>query len=80
MDKIAKALKKLTPKEREAVKQVLTRLLARNTTGLDVKKLVGREDIFRVRKGDVRIIYRLTKLGIFVLAIDRRSESTYRQR
>ncbi len=78
MDRIGKALAKLTPKERGAVKRILRRLSARNLQGLDIKKLKGRDDIFRVRRGGIRIIYRMSVSGIAVLAIERRSEATYR--
>lgn len=78
MDKIAKALRKLTRGERRRVKEILRQLNSRNIDGLDVKKLKGREDIFRARKGDIRIIYRLIKKGIYILAIERRSEKTYK--
>lgn len=78
MDKITKALRKLTRKERDWIKEILKRLNSRNINGLDVKKLKGREDIFRVRKGDIRIIYRLAEKEIFVLAIERRNEKTYK--
>jgi len=78
MDKITKALGKLTPKERDWVKEILERLNSRNIAGLDIKKLKGREDIFRARKGDVRIIYRLAEKEIFILAIERRNEKTYK--
>lgn len=79
MDKISKALEKLTDKEREMVKVVLARLSKNNINGFDVKKLKGREDIFRIRKGKLRIIYRATEdKKIFILAIDRRSEDTYK--
>ncbi len=78
MDKIKKTLRKLTSKERDRVKGILKQLNSRNISGLDIKKLKGREDIFRARKGDIRIIYQLTKKGIFILAIERRSEKTYK--
>lgn len=77
MDRIGKASTKLTPGERTWVKQILQRLIVGNTKGLNIKKLKGREDIFRVRKGDVRVIYRTVESGIFILAIERRSEDTY---
>lgn len=77
MDKIEKALRKLTPKERERIKQVLVQLQIGNFTGLDIKKLKGREDIFRVRKGGFRIVYRIAQGEILVLFIERRRESTY---
>ena len=77
MDTIQKALKKLTAKEREYVKEVLVKLGSGKTQGMDIKKLQGRDDIFRARKGDVRIVYRKQGTAIFILLIERRSEKTY---
>lgn len=78
MDKLDKALKKLTEKERHKIREILIQLKVGSFKNLDIKKLKGREDIFRVRKGDLRIIYRIVKESIFVLAIERRSEKTYK--
>ena len=79
MDKIAKALKKLSPQENQIIKDILTGLKNKNLQGLDIKKLKGNEDIFRVRKGKIRIIYRLLKNNdTMVLAIERKSEKTYK--
>jgi mRNA-degrading endonuclease RelE of RelBE toxin-antitoxin system len=78
VDKIEKALQKLTDKERKWVKDIIERLSSRKIRGLDIKKLKGREDIFRVRKSDIRIIYRLAPDDkIYILAIERRHENTY---
>lgn len=78
MDKIEKALKKLSTKEQTQIKQILNRLHAGKLENLDVKKLKGRDDIFRVRKGDLRIIYRLQDRSMFILSINRRHESTFK--
>ena len=78
MDRVEKALAKLTPRERERVKEILEKISTGAAQGLNIKKLKGREDIFRVRKGGIRIIYRSIKTKIFILAIGRRSEKTYR--
>lgn len=78
MDRVEKALRKLSRYERERVRQVLERLQRKDVRGLDVQKLKGRNDIFRVRKGDMRIIFRIAGDAIFVLAVERRSEKTYR--
>ena len=79
MDKIEKALKKLTEKERDVVRDLLRCLAGNETENLDIKKLKGHDDIFRVRKASLRIIYRKDPHGrIFLLAIERRSESTYK--
>ena len=77
MDKIEKALLRLNKKERKQIKQILTKLNSGNCAGLGVKKLKGRNDIFRVRKGNFRIIYRLEGREIFILAVERRREDTY---
>lgn len=78
MDKIEKALRKLSAKEKLEIKGILMRLSLGNTKAMDVKKLKGREDIFRVRKGNVRILYRVENKKIFILSIDRRREDTYK--
>ncbi len=78
MDKIQKALNKLTPKERGVIKFVLQKIKGHDLNNLDIKKLKGRDDIFRICKGKLRIIYRQDKNnGIFLISIDRRSDNTY---
>ena len=78
MDKVEKALGKLTEKEQGQIKRILNQLRLGQPKSLDVKKLRGREDIFRIRKGGLRIIYRLEGRNIFILKIERRRESTYK--
>ena len=78
MDKIEKSLQRLSSKERLIVAKIIKQLLAGTFTGLSIKKLRGHGNIFRIRKGRIRIIYRLDANGeIFILAIERRSEKTY---
>lgn len=79
MDKIEKALKRLSEKERRWIKQILKQLSAGDYESLNITKLKGREDIFRVRKGDIRIIYRVKNGDIFILLIERKSEKTYKK-
>lgn len=79
MDRIEKEIRKLSERERGWVKEIFKLLRRGKTASLDIKKLKGREDIFRVRKGDIRIIYRLTsRKEIFVLSIEKRKERTYK--
>ncbi len=78
VDKIEKALKKLKEKEREAIKSILTKIQKEKTRDLDIKKLKGRDDIFRVRKGKIRIVFRKSNENISILSIERRSDKTYR--
>jgi len=79
MDKIKKALRKLSQKERNRIKEVLKKINQAETRSLDLKKLKGYSDIFRVRKGDLRIIYRQTGKQIFILRIERKKEKTYKE-
>ncbi len=79
VDKIEKALKKLKEKEREAIKSILTKIQKEKTRDLDIKKLKGRDDIFRVRKGKIRIVFRKNNENISILSIERRSDKTYRE-
>lgn len=78
MDKIEKALKNLSHKERELFKEILVKLKNKQLDSLNIKKLKGRSDIFRIRKGPLRIIYRIDqKDSIFILTIERRADTTY---
>jgi mRNA-degrading endonuclease RelE of RelBE toxin-antitoxin system len=77
MDKIQKVLAKLSDKERKQIKSILEKLSFGKIESLDVKKLKGREDIYRVRKGKIRIIYRQNEKNIYILTIERRSDNTY---
>ena len=79
MDRIHKALKKLNAKEQKLFKQLLLRVEAQNLKNLDVKKLKGRKDIFRIRKGSLRIIYKKHKDTIFILTLERRTGTTYKK-
>ncbi len=79
MDKISKALQKLSAKEQVWVREILHKIEKSDLQGMDVQRLKERDDIFRVRKGQIRIIYRKRSGTIFILAIERRSEKTYRR-
>lgn len=79
MDKIDRALKKLSRSEKAAVQKILLSIKSHNFQDLDLKKLKGDKNIFRVRQGKIRIIYRLDKKNnLMILAIERRSETTYK--
>lgn len=77
-DKISKELAKFSAKERELVKEILFQLRQGDRSGLQITKLKGHKDIFRVRKSRLRIIYQQLGTTMNILAIERRSEKTYR--
>lgn len=77
MDKISKALKRLTEKERNVVGDILRRIKDDDISDLDIKKLKGHDNIFRVKKGKIRIIFQKVKNNFLILSIERRSSKTY---
>lgn len=78
MDKIDKAIQKLTKKEKEWTKEVVKALRLGRFDNLNIKKLKGESDIFRVRKGDLRIIYQVRYGQVFILKLGYRKENTYK--
>ena len=80
VDKIQKVLDKLSDKEKRQLKPILRDIVENRLidTRYDIKKLAGRNDIYRIRKGQLRIIYRRDESGeTYLLAIERRSDTTY---
>lgn len=77
MDKIKKALKKLSAKEKKKLKNILLKINSGKFQSLDLKKLKGRKDIFRVRQGDLRIIFQKTKDSVRILTLEKRGSKTY---
>lgn len=77
MDKIQKLLNSLSNKEKLKIKEILLKIKSKNLESLDIKKLKGREDIFRVRKEKLRIIFIYKKNKIYILSIERRNDNTY---
>ena len=78
MDKIDKALAKLAPKEKKRIKNIIKTLRSGRFDNLDIRKLKGGGDIFRVRAGQIRIIYQIRNNQIFILKIGFRKEDTYK--
>ena len=79
VDKITKAISKFSRKEKDLVKNLLLNINNGSADNLDLKKLKGRDDIYRVRKGKIRIIYRVDGKQIYLLAIEKRSKNTYKE-
>ncbi len=78
MDKIQKALESLSEKEKLQVKIILLKIKSGTFSGFDLKKLKNREDIYRIRKGKLRIIFQKHADNRYsILAIERRSDNTY---
>lgn len=79
MDRTTKFLQLLSRAERARVAEVIALVLAQQTDDLDVKKLSGYVNAYRVRIGKVRIIY--FEHGDYneLVFVGRRSEKTYKK-
>lgn len=79
MASLEKQFKKFSPEEREKLIALIERIIKKDFRGLDLKKLKGLRNFFRVRKGGVRIIFMLEAgKEPNIVSIDRRKEDTYK--
>jgi mRNA-degrading endonuclease RelE of RelBE toxin-antitoxin system len=77
-DEITKFLAQLPPKQLGVVLKLMRSIETNNINLQDSKKLSGSKDIFRLRKGTFRIIYKQNKNETVILSVTRRTEKTYR--
>jgi len=78
MNKIEKFLAKLGEPRRDLVLELIHKIRIGNLKDLDVKKLEGESDVFRLKKGEFRIIYSRVGDEVNIISVTRRSEKTYR--
>ncbi len=72
-----KFLKRLSRKELKRVLKVIEDIEKGNTKKLDIKRLSGHKNIYRVRVGDIRILFIQSKTEYRLVSIERRSDTTY---
>ncbi|MFH1966488.1 MAG: hypothetical protein ABII95_01310 [Patescibacteria group bacterium] len=80
MDKIKKALNRLSLEEKQKIKEILLQIDKGSFQNLDTKKLKGKDNIFRVRQGNIRIIFCKRNNSIKILTIERRGSKTHKKR
>lgn len=77
-DQIDKALAKLTEQERKKISEVLACIRRRDVAAFDIRKLKGHKNIFRIRVGPLRILFRVDQNEqVYILAVERRNDTTY---
>lgn len=76
-DMISKFLAKLSDKQRDVINTVLIDIFNEKLDLYDVKKLVGSGNIYRIRKGNIRIIFVRSKSLTEVIHIGHRDDNTY---
>lgn len=77
MERIDKILRILRQDEREKVMLCVEKILMNDILSLDIKKLKGQKYFYRVRIGDLRIIFTKKDEDIRLVAIERRGDNTY---
>lgn len=56
----------------------MIRLLSRDLLGLNITKLKGHKNIYRLRHGKLRVIFQMHGDVLLILQVGLRSEKTYR--
>lgn len=78
MNKIEKFLAKLDSHKRLFVLELMYRIKSGDLSNLNIKKLEGHDNLFRLKKGYFRIIFSKNSDEINIVSVDKRSEKTYR--
>ena len=78
MDKITKFLQRLTPKERDRVTDAVIDIVKGELHAYNRKKMKGYANLYRIRVGDIRIVYLDLDGERRIVLIDRRNDNTYR--
>ncbi|MDP3764631.1 MAG: hypothetical protein Q8Q95_03355 [bacterium] len=78
MPRLKKLLSKFNKEERRIIEILIKRVISLDWRNLDIKKLSGHQNIFRIRKGKIRILFIKEGKDISILTIERRNENTYK--
>jgi mRNA-degrading endonuclease RelE of RelBE toxin-antitoxin system len=77
MNKIDKFLLKLDKKTRLILEEIMVLIVSDNFLLLDIKKLKGSKNLYRVRVGRIRVVFEQTKNGNNISNISFRNDNTY---
>lgn len=79
MDRVKKFLKKISPLERKNLDEILQRIEIGQLKGLDVKRMKGYKNVFRIRMNDIRVVFSQEDGSFRVLFVGRRGNFRYKQ-
>lgn len=77
MDRTKKFLKKLPDTQQDEIDEILYKIERGEIRGLDIKKLKGHQNLYRVRVGSIRIVFSKEDGGPNVIFVGRRGDSKY---
>lgn len=78
MPTLSKLLSKFNLEDRKILESAIVKIISLDWRNLDIKKLKGHQDIFRFRKGKLRIVFIKIDKNIRIINIERRKETTYK--
>ena len=77
MNKIDKFLLRLDKKSRLIIEEIIILIISNNFDLLDIKKLKGKRNVFRVRVGRIRVVFERVENTNNILNISFRDDNTY---
>ena len=78
MPPLSKLLSKFNKDDRLVLEFLIEKIIFLDWDGLDIKKLQGYDDIYRLRKGKLRVIFYKRKSSISIINIKHRNDKTYK--
>jgi len=74
MDKITKFLLKLSAIDLENILIILEKIKKLELESIDIKKIVWEKDLYRIRKGKIRIIFKKLETSWIIIDINYRDK------
>ncbi|MBI4235046.1 hypothetical protein HY604_01975 [Candidatus Peregrinibacteria bacterium] len=75
MDKIQKILNKLTKKKRQQILEIWRKIINNDLADLKPKKLKGFANYYRIRSGNMRLVYKIENSTNILINIDYRKDA-----
>ena len=74
MDKVTKFLLKISERERNVILSLIEKISILNLAGLDVKKIKWENNLYRIRKAKIRIVFKKLEDSWIIIDINYRDK------
>lgn len=74
MDRIQKILKKLTKKKQQVIVEIWQKIINNDISNLKPEKLTGFSNYYRIRSGNLRLVYKVENGKNILVNIDHRKD------
>lgn len=78
MDKLKKLLSRISERDRQELQAIIFLIMKNDLALLSVKKVSGHQNVFRVRSGRYRVIFKKEEPMPCILDVRLRNENTYK--